>query len=89
MTFGFCKLSIGGFVICFVDRFRLKPFGQFPHCTFSTTIKVDPKHFWARVVMAEKKMQMIDSRENPYLEQEVFSASPAKLRWLLITKACN
>lgn len=29
---------------------------------------------------------MIDSRENPYLEQEVFSASPAKLRWLLINK---
>lgn len=24
--------------------------------------------------------------ENPYLEQEVFSASPAKLRWLLINK---
>ncbi len=29
---------------------------------------------------------MIESRENPYLEQEVFSASPAKLRWLLINK---
>ena len=29
---------------------------------------------------------MIESHENPYLEQEVFSASPAKLRWLLINK---
>lgn len=29
---------------------------------------------------------MVESRENPYLEQEVFSASPAKLRWLLINK---
>lgn len=29
---------------------------------------------------------MSERRENPYLEQEVFSASPAKLRWLLINK---
>ncbi len=35
---------------------------------------------------ATKKSHMIESRENPYLEQEVFSASPAKLRWLLINK---
>ena len=30
---------------------------------------------------------MIESRESPYLEQEVFGASPAKLRWLLINKS--
>lgn len=29
---------------------------------------------------------MLQPGENPYLEQEVFSASPAKLRWLLINK---
>lgn len=30
---------------------------------------------------------MSQPSENPYLEQEVFSASPAKLRWLLINKS--
>lgn len=32
---------------------------------------------------------MNDSSTNPYLEQEVLTASPAKLRWLLLQKSVN
>ncbi len=32
---------------------------------------------------------MYESSANPYLEQEVLTASPAKLRWLLLQKSLN